>query len=330
MFIVAELSCNHKGHLNNAIALVDAAADAGADAIKLQTFIPARMAFKGNIIQDGSWKDFDLYELYERSVTPMEWHKPLFDYAKSKGLVAFSTPFDLQSLKFLESIDCPIYKISSFEIRDLELIEACAKTGKPLIISTGMASKREIVEAAWTACMADCSDLTFLKCTSAYPTPAEDCNLATMVEIGKLTKADIGISDHTQGIAVPVAATVLGASVIEKHLTLSRSDGLDADFSLEPHEFKQMVAECRNAAKAIGEVQYGPTPSEMSSYALRRSLFVSKDICAGEILTREHLIAARPNLGESPAKLKQLLGRTMKASVEAGTPFIEGMLVRAE
>lgn len=329
MFIVAELSCNHEGRFNRAMQLIDAAAQSGADAIKLQTWTPGKMASK-HTIESGPWAGRNLQSLYDEAQTPWGWHKPLFDYAKKRGMIGFSTPFDLGALEFLESINCPMYKIASFEIVDLELIKACAKTGKPLIISTGMATQEEIIAAVdvvmTIAGMG--ADLTLLKCTSAYPAPFEDCNLKTMEAMSKYA-AKVGLSDHTKGIAVPIAATVMGADVIEKHLTLSRKEGLDAEFSLEPSEFKQMVTECRNAEKSIGVVHYGPTRSEGPSFALRRSLHFSKDIHTGEVLTADHVTTARPGTGEHPAMLFTLIGRTMLETAEAGTPIKKEMLVRA-
>lgn len=326
MMIVAELSANHQGSFARAIELIDAAAEAGADAIKLQTWTPETMAFAGNKIESGAWAGQDMQALYAEAHTPWEWVKPLFDHAKKRGMIAFSTPFDLGALEFLESINCPIYKISSFEIVDLDLIRACAKTGKRLIISTGMASRLEILLAVKAA--EGAASITILKCTSAYPAKPESCNLSTLEDLKRICPS-VGISDHTQGIAIPVAATVIGIDVIEKHLTLSRKEGLDAQFSLEPQEFKQMVTECHNAVKAIGTVQYGPTPDELPSYGLRRSLYLKKDISQGERITKDHVCTARPGLGAQPKLLPLLLNRTMLKAATVGTPLTEDMLARA-
>ena len=321
--IVAEVSCNHLGHFARAVELIDAAKFAGADAVKFQTWTPDTMAFEGNRIESGSWIGRDMQELYAEAHTPWDWHKPLFEHARKLGLVPFSTPFDLQALEFLEMLDCPIYKISSFEIVDLDLIRACAKTGKRLIISTGMASRMEVLLAVKAA--EGAVSTTLLKCTSAYPARPEDCNLSTLEDLKRICPS-VGISDHTQGIAVPVAATMMGIDVIEKHLTLSRKEGLDAQFSLEPHEFKQMVDACRLAKQAIGTVHYGPTPEELPSYRLRRSLYIKKDLDQGHRITREDIITARPGLGANPCMLPLLLNRTMLYPAKAGTPLTEDML----
>lgn len=266
-FIVAELGGAHNGKLDRALALVVEAANAGADAIKLQTFTPSQMADADTVVKDGPWAGRKLLDLYRETQTPRHWHKPLFSEAASRGIIAFSSVFHRSDVDFLLTLDCPMYKISSFEMLDLPLIRLVVATGKPIIVSTGMASEEEIMTVAamgWER-------LTLLKCTSAYPAPFDDCNLATMVDMLRIPGVDVGISDHTLGLAVPVAATALGASMIEKHLCLSRSDGgPDAAFSSEPHEFAAMVKACREAAQAIGEVRYGPTPSEMSSLPLRR------------------------------------------------------------
>lgn len=322
MILVAELSCNHLGSLAKARELVIAAADSGADAVKFQTFKPEKMCLRPYIIQSGPWAGRDIQDLYREAYTPWEWHKELFELSDSLGMVAFSTPFDLESLAFLESIDCPWYKISSFEIVDLYLIRACAATGKPLFISTGMASLEEIEDAAKAA---KDTTFTFLKCTSAYPSPYEDCNLTTMLDL-KTRFGSVGISDHTKGIAVPITAVALGAVIVEKHFSLSRKEGLDADFSLEPHEFKQMAQECRNAEAALGEVKFGPTAAEKSSFDLRRSLYFAKDIEAGQTLTKDYVVTARPNLGMKPARLDEVLGHVMAQSAKAGDPIREEMI----
>ena len=272
-FIVAELSCNHGGSLDRALELVRAAADAGANAVKLQTWTPGTMVSDhAAVMETGPWAGQNLAKLYEEAHTPWHWHKPIFDYAQSRGIEAFSTPFDVGALEFLETLGCPRYKIASFEIIDLDLIKSVAATGKPLIMSTGMATRKEIALATVAAYSQKCRDLTLLKCTSAYPASAEDANLATMQALARgYPWCGVGLSDHTRGIGVAVGAAALGATVIEKHLTLLRADGgPDAAFSMEPDEFEDMVIACRQAAAAIGRVYFGPTIAEMPMVEVRR------------------------------------------------------------
>lgn len=270
-FIVAEVSANHLGSLMRAMGIVKAAAEAGADAVKFQTFTPEQMAPAGKVIESGPWAGRELVDLYREAHTPREWHADLFHYAQNLGMVAFSSAFHPDDVDFLETLACPIYKISSFELTDHALIRHAAKTGKPLIISTGMAELGEICLARHHALDAGCTDLTVLRCVSAYPADPKDANLATLAHMREVLRCAIGLSDHSPGIGVAVAATALGAEVIEKHLTLRRSDGgPDAAFSMEPEEFAQMVVECRRAAAAVGEVRYGPSLSETPSLALRR------------------------------------------------------------
>lgn len=267
-FIVAELSANHLGSLNRAMALVEAAAKAGADAIKLQTFTPSQMADAGTILESGPWAGHDLLDLYRQAHTPREWHKPLFDRAIELGLIPFSSVFHPDDVDFLETLGCPMYKISSFELLDLILIRYASLMGKPLIISTGMGTEEEIELAVWAA---GTRNVTLLKCTSSYPAPMEECNLLTIPAMYEIFGCDIGLSDHTLGSTVAVVATALGAVMIEKHLTLSRSDGgLDAGFSAEPEEFAAMVVACKQAAISLGEARFGPTDAEASSLPLRR------------------------------------------------------------
>ena len=266
-FIVAELGASHNGSFNRAVSLIEAAAEAGADAIKLQTFTPERMVEPDTVIASGPWAGRNALELYRECHTPRDWHYHLFECAKGLGMTAFSSVFHPDDVDFLETLGCPMYKISSFEITDIPLIRYAVSKRKPIVVSTGMASYEEIMTVAamgW-------EQLTLLKCTSAYPADASDANLLTMVDMGRLPAVDIGLSDHTLGFSVAVAAVALGAVMVEKHLTLSRADGgPDAAFSSEPHEFAAMVKACREAALALGEVRYGPTPSEMSSLPLRR------------------------------------------------------------
>jgi len=271
--IVAELSANHLGHLDRALEIIEAAAAAGASAVKFQTFTPEQMAEPGVVIQSGPWAGREALDLYREAHTPREWHGPLFARARELGIVAFSSVFHPDDVDFLETLGCPMYKIASFEINDLPLIRRAARTGKPVIISTGMASLEEIELAA---AVVECAysprgHLTLLKCTSAYPARPNDAHLATMMDMRNRIGCEVGLSDHTLGIGVAVAAAALGATMIEKHLTLARSDGgPDAAFSMEPDEFVQMVTECRRAAEAVGEVCYGPSAAEAPYLGLRR------------------------------------------------------------
>lgn len=273
MKIVAELSANHLGSLKRALDIVSAAAKAGADAVKFQTFTPEQMVAPDLHIVAGPWAGRRAVELYRQAHTPREWHADLFTYARELGLEAFASVFHPDDVDFLETLGCPMYKVASFEIIDHALIAHAARTGKPLVISTGMASFAEIDEAVLLAKDAGCLDLTLLKCTSAYPAPASEVNLAAGREMGHLWRnVRWGLSDHTDGIGVAVAAAALGATMIEKHLTLARADGgPDAAFSMEPHEFAQMVTECRRGALGVGHVRYGPTPAEAPHLALRRA-----------------------------------------------------------
>lgn len=318
-FIVAELSANHLGSLERALAIANAAAIAGADALKLQTWTPDSMAM------GGAWKGKPLVDLYREAYLPWDWHADLFLRCKELGIECFSTPFDREAADFLESLGCPRFKIASFEIVDLPLIRYVAGKGKPMIISTGMATIEEIAEAVDAAA---CKDLTLLKCTSAYPADASEANLAAGQALAGFTFGRIahgtawGLSDHTEGIGVAVAAVARGAVMIEKHLTLSRSDGgPDAAHSLEPNEFAHLVTECRRAAEALGEVTYGPTAAEAQSLTLRRSLWIVRDMEAGDILTPDNLRTARPAEGLAPKHLPELLGRRVGRSLKAGTPM---------
>ena len=270
-FLVAEISANHLGSLDRALALVNEAWLVGADAVKFQTFTPEQMVDEDKVIESGPWAGRRAIDLYREAHTPREWHKPLFECARECGIVAFSSVFHPDDVDFLETLGCPIYKIASFELTDLRLIAYTASKRRPLIMSTGMATDREIRRALSEAISYGAKNITVLKCTSAYPADASDANLATLDDMWVTWKWAVGLSDHTPGIGVAVAATALGATVIEKHLTLSHKDGgPDAAFSMEPDEFRQLVTECRRAAAAIGEVRYGPTPSEAASLALRR------------------------------------------------------------
>jgi pseudaminic acid synthase len=326
-FIIAEMSGNHNGSLERALALVDAAADAGAQALKLQTYTADTMtidlAEREFVITDEKslWNGATLYDLYKRASTPWEWHKPIFDRCNSRGVVGFSTPFDATAVDFLESLNVPCYKVASFENVDHELIRAVARTGKPVIISTGLAQVAEIDEAVSMARAAGCRDLALLKCTSAYPANPASSNLATIPHMRELFGCEVGLSDHTMGIGVSVAAVTLGASLIEKHFTLSRSDGgVDSAFSLEPGELAALVRESAAAAVACGEVRYGPTDAERASLQFRRSLYVVRDVKKGELLTSDCIRAIRPGLGLPPKYLHVMLGRRAARDFVRGTP----------
>ena len=318
--IVAELSASHNQSLEHAMALVRAAADAGADGIKLQTWTPDTIAVD-RVIQGGPWAGKSMVDLYRQAHTPWEWHKPLFDYAKSLGIEAFSSVFDLDALDFLEAIGCTRYKIASFEVTDLELITHASETGKPVVISTGMATLDEI----WSAVRACRTAPTLLKCVSAYPADASDANLATMLDMRRFG-CDVGLSDHTIGSTAAVAATVLGAVMVEKHLTLRRADGLDDGFASEPHEFAHMVNECRAARATLGHVTYGPIEAELPSLRLRRSLWLAKDVAAGRPITRDDLRIARPADGMSPSALSRILGKHFTRDAARDTPLTPDLI----
>lgn len=326
-FIIAELSANHQQNLEQARALVRAACDAGANAIKLQTYTPDTITIDSdkNFFQVGGgtlWDGRNLHDLYGEAYTPWEWHPELQHLAHELGLDFFSTAFDATAVDFLEELNVPVHKSASFEIVDLPLIEKMARTGKPLILSTGMATLAEIEEAVNTARRAGATQIALLKCTSAYPSPPEAMNLRTIPHLAEAFDAPVGLSDHTLGIAVPVAAVALGACIVEKHFTLRRSDGgPDSAFSLEPHEFRQMVDAIRIAEKALGQVHYGVTEADASGRAFRRSLFVVKDVAAGELFTNENVRSIRPGHGLAPKYLKDVLGRRATRDVERGTPL---------
>ena len=326
-FIIAEMSGNHNQSLERALAIVEAAAAAGADAVKLQTYTADTMTLdihEGDFfIEDPNslWKGQSLYRLYQEAYTPWEWHEPIFRRCRELGLLAFSTPFDESAVDFLESLDVPAYKIASFENTDLVLIRKAAATGKPLIISTGMATVAELDEAVRAAREAGAKHIVLLKCTSTYPASPENSNLATIPHMESLFGCQVGLSDHTMGVGVAVAAVALGATVIEKHFTLSRADGgVDAAFSMEPEEFRRLVEETKRAWQALGRVHYGPTEAEKPSLKHRRSLYVSRDIKAGEPFTRDNVKAIRPGLGLPTKYLEAVLGKTAKRDVKKGTP----------
>lgn len=326
-FIIAEMSGNHNQSLERALEIVDAAAASGAHALKLQTYTADTMTLD---IEDGEffisdpnslWEGTSLYKLYQEAHTPWEWHKPIFDRCTEKGIIYLSTPFDDSSVDFLESLEVPCYKIASFENTDLPLIRRVAATSKPLIISTGMATVAELDETVRTAREAGCRDLILLKCTSSYPATPENTNILTIPHLRELFDCEVGLSDHTMGVGVSVAAVALGASVIEKHFTLCRGDGgVDATFSLEPEEMKSLVLETERAWQSLGTVCYGPTEKERKTLIFRRSIYVSEDMAAGEVFTAKNLRTIRPGLGLPPKFYKILLGKRASRDVKKGTP----------
>lgn len=326
-FIVAEMSANHNGSLERALKLVDEIKKAGAHAIKLQTYTPDTMTLdisdREFVIKDKTslWVGQTLYNLYKEAHTPWEWHKPIIERCKKLNLPVFSTPFDVTAVDFLETFDVPCYKIASLEITDHPLIQRAARTGKPVIISTGASTIEEIREAIEAAKKAGCKQLILLKCTSSYPADACDVNLKTIPYLAEEFHLPVGLSDHTLGIGSSIASVALGSVLIEKHVTLSRTDGgFDAPFSLEPHELKMLVYESKRAWESLGSVQCGPLPSEQSSLKLRRSLYFVKDIKAGDIITSGHIRAIRPGLGLPPKEIEKVLGKKMKTSAKRGEP----------
>ena len=325
-FIIAEMSGNHNQSLERALEIVDAVANTGAHALKIQTYTPDTMTLDLNErefhISDPKslWAGTSLYKLYGQAFTPWEWHEAIFKRAKELGIIAFSTPFDATSVDFLESLDVPCYKIASFENTDLPLIRKVAATGKPMIISTGMASIAELDDTVRAARDAGCKDLVLLKCTSTYPATADNTNILTIPHMRELFGCEVGLSDHTMGVGVSVASVALGATVIEKHFTLNRADGgVDSSFSMEPAEMRQLVVETERAWQALGQVRYGPTLAEEKSIVFRRSLYVVKDLQAGEKLSTDNVRAIRPGLGLPTKYLDQVLGKTLKHAVTRGT-----------
>lgn len=327
-FIIAEMSGNHNRSLEHALEIVDAVAKTGAHALKIQTYTPDTMTLDLDVrefhISDPKslWTGTSLYKLYGDAYTPWEWHKPIFDRARELGIIFFSTPFDDTSADFLESLDVPCYKISSFENTDLPLIRRVAATGKPLIVSTGMASIAELDDTVKAAREAGCRDLILLKCTSTYPATASNTNILTIPHMRELFGCEVGLSDHTMGVGVSVASVALGATVIEKHFTLNRNDGgVDSSFSMEPIEMEQLVLETERAWQAMGQVSYGPTEAEKKSMVFRRSLYIVKDLKAGDVLTIENVRAIRPGLGLATKYLDVILNKTLSRDVVKGTPL---------
>jgi len=327
-FIIAEMSGNHNQSLARALEIVDAAAKAGAHALKLQTYTADTITLD---VQEGEffisdeqnlWKGSSLHDLYQRAHTPWEWHAPIMQRARERGMFCFSTPFDESAVDFLESLEVPAYKIASFENVHLPLIRKVAATGKPLIISTGMATLAEIDDAVRAAREAGCRELVLLKCTSTYPATPENSNVLTIPHMRALFGCEVGLSDHTMGVGASVAAVAHGATVIEKHFTLSRADGgVDSAFSLEPEELRSLVVETERAWQSLGQIGYGPSDAEKKSLVFRRSIYIAEDIKAGEVLTRENLRCVRPGLGLPPKYYDMLLGRRVNRDVTKGMPM---------
>jgi len=325
-FVIAEMSGNHNQSLERALEIVDAAAHTGVHALKIQTYTADSMtldiAEREFVIRDPKslWTGNALYKLYGEASTPYEWHKAIFDRATELGMIPFSTPFEEEAVDFLESLNTPLYKIASFENTDLPLIRRVAATGKPMIISTGMASIAELDETVRAAREAGCKDLILLKCTSTYPATPDNVNLLTIPHMRQLFGCEIGLSDHTMGIGVSVASVALGATVIEKHFTLDRADGgVDSSFSMEPAEMASLVVESERAWQALGSVSYGATPEEEKSKCFRRSIYISADVKAGDVLTTENMRRIRPGLGLAPKYFKTLLGRRVNRDLARGT-----------
>lgn len=325
-FIIAEMSGNHNHSLERALKIVEAVAKTGAHALKIQTYTPDTMTLdlderEFHISDSNSlWAGQSLYKLYGEAYTPWDWHKPIFDKARDLGLIAFSTPFDDSAVDFLETLDVPCYKIASFENTDLSLIRRVAATGKPMIISTGMASIAELDDTVIAARQAGCKDLILLKCTSTYPATPDDTNILTIPHMRELFGCEVGLSDHTMGIGVSVASVAFGATVIEKHFTLKRAEGgVDSAFSMEPDEMSQLVLESERAWRALGKVSYGATDKEKKSLLFRRSLYIVKDLKAGDTLTTSNVRSIRPGLGLPPKYLDVVLGKVLTQDVKRGT-----------
>lgn len=327
------MSGNHNQSLNRALTIVKAVADAGAHALKLQTYTADSLTIdhKGGLfdIQDENslWKGRNLYELYQEASTPYEWHKPIMDYATSLGLLCFSTPFDEEAVDFLETLNVPAYKIASFENNHIPLIKKVAHTGKPVIVSTGISTLSDIELLVDTLKSTGCNDFVLLKCTSTYPATPENTNIATIPDMRKLFNCEVGLSDHTLGIGVSVAAVAFGATVIEKHFCLNRADGgVDSAFSMEPHEMKLLVEETAKAQQAIGKVTYEITKAEEKSVNFKRSIYVVEDIKAGEMFSIKNIKIIRPGDGLQPKHIDQIIGKIAKQDLAKGTPFTFNML----
>lgn len=322
-YIIAELSANHNGSLDRALATITAAKECGADAVKIQTYTPETMTIDCDlpdfVVKGGLWKGYKLYDLYKWAQTPYEWHRPLFEHAKREGITLFSTPFDESAVDLLESLNTPAYKIASFELTDLPLIQYVAKTRKPMILSTGMATEEEIQEAIEVARDAGCKEIILLHCVSSYPAPIDQANLRRIPLIKKKFNVMVGLSDHTIGSTAALAAVALGACVIEKHFTISREEkGPDSEFSINPSELKKLVKKCKETWKSLGNQEIAPVESEKISNTFRRSLYIVKDIKAGEVLTEKNLRRIRPGLGLKPKYLNHFLGKKVNKDLRKG------------
>jgi len=327
-YIIAELSANHNGKLETALKIIDEAVKAGADAVKLQTYRPDTITLDSENddfkIKGGLWDGRTLYELYEEAHMPWEWHKPLFEHARKVGIPIFSSPFDTTAVDLLESLNAPAYKIASFEAVDLALIRYVAGTGKPMIISTGMANAEEIEEAIAAAREGGCKELAILQCVSGYPAPAEDYNLRTIPDMIERFGLVTGLSDHTIDNTTAIASVVLGASLIEKHFTLDRNGGgPDDSFSLEPADLAALCRDSKTAWKALGQIDYGRKSSEQGNAQFRRSLYFVKDMQAGEVITEDSVRSVRPGFGLPPKKLEWVIGQKLSKPVSANTPVKE-------
>ena len=326
-FIIAELSANHGGSLERALRIVDLAAEAGVDAIKFQAYTPDDLTLDmdgpGFVIDgDNPWKGRRLYELYADAATPYEWFPELYARARAKNVIPFTTPFGLSAIRMLEELDTPAYKIASFEAVDHELIKACAQTGKPILISTGMCDKKEIEESLQTLRDSGASNVAIFRCNSGYPARLQEANLAALTDMMEAFRLPIGFSDHTIGLAASVSACALGANMIEKHvIDASEPETPDSSFSILPDQLSQLVAMCRDAAIARGEVSYGPSKKEKESLSFRRSLYACRDIGAGEELTRDNVRCVRPGFGLHPRHFGEVLGKTASRSISAGEPL---------
>jgi N-acetylneuraminate synthase len=330
-YVICELSGNHNGSLDRALALVDAAADTGCDAIKLQTYTADTITMKSDRpefqLKGGLWDGYSLYDLYDEAHTPWDWHAPLFERAKQRGVTMFSSPFDDTAVDLLNDLGAPAFKIASFELIDLPLVAYAASKGKPLIMSTGMANAEEIEAAVRTARQYGTGEFVLLHCVSQYPAAIEDANVRTVPDLGERFQCPSGLSDHTFGSAASVASIALGGSVIEKHFTLARADGgPDSGFSLEPAEFSALVRDCKDAWKALGHVHYDTLGSERTSKTFRRSLYVVKDVKKGERLTKDNIRSIRPGLGLPPVRLWDVLGRTASRDLARGEPLANDMV----
>ena len=330
-YIIAELSANHNGSLERALKTIKMAKSMGADAVKFQTYTPDTLTIDSDKedfkIKGGLWDGLTLYELYKSAFTPFEWHEEMFNYAQSVGITCFSTPFDESAVDLLEDLNTPAYKVASFEIIDIPLIQYIASTKKPMIISTGMANKEEIQEAVDVARENGNNELILLHCISGYPTPVEQCNLMTIPDMKNCFGLPVGLSDHTLGIEVSIASIALGASVIEKHVTLNASDkGPDSEFSIEPDQLNSLCIKCKSVWEALGSAGYERKPVEKDNIKFRRSIYVVRDIDSGEALTKENIRRIRPGYGLPPKYFNELIGKRVKSRVEKGTPVDWDML----